>query len=136
MEKVQVSKDKDKLDPVFIQSFLTRSYWAKGRSLEQVKTTIQNSLCYGLYRGEKQIGFARVLSDFVAFAYLMDVFVVEEERGQGFGSTLMTTILNDPELAAVQRWMLGTRDAHSLYRKFGFSEIPRPEWLMGLVKTT
>ena len=134
-EEIHISKNKGQLDIPFIHAFLTQSYWAKGRTAEEVKTTIENSVCYGLYKGHKQIGFARVLTDHAVFAYVMDVFVKEEERGKGYAYQLMDFIMKDKELAMVPRWMLGTRDAHSLYRKFGFSEVPNPEWVMGFKKT-
>ena len=135
-EGVNISKDKGKLDLHFIHAFLTKSYWAHGRTVEEVKTTVENSVCYGLYKDNEQIGFARVLTDRAVFAYVMDVFVKEEERGNGYAIRLMDFVMNDEELAMVPGWMLGTRDAHSLYRKFGFSEVPNPEWIMGLKKTT
>ncbi|MGB0176722.1 MAG: GNAT family N-acetyltransferase [Owenweeksia sp.] len=131
---IYISKDKDKLDIPFIHAFLTQSYWAEGRTVEEVKTTIENSVCYGLYKAERQIGFARVLTDKAVFAYIMDVFVEEGERGKGYAFQLIDFIMNDKELASVPRWMLGTRDAHPLYRKFGFSEVPNPNWVMGLKK--
>ena len=135
MKELHISKNKQKLNISFIHSFLTQSYWAQGRTVEQVEATIRNSVCYGLYIHDQQIGFARVLTDHAVFAYLMDVFVIEDQRGKGYAAQLMTFIMNDPELSGVSRWMLGTRDAHSLYRKFGFSEIPNPQWVMSLNKT-
>jgi len=135
MHEVFISSDKERLNLDLIHSFLSNSYWAKGRTPAQVKTTVDNSLCYGLYKDDQQIGFARLVTDRAVFAYIMDVFVVETERGKGYAVQLMEFILKDPELAVVSRWMLGTRDAHALYRKFGFSEIPHPEWVMGMTRT-
>jgi GNAT superfamily N-acetyltransferase len=119
-----ISTDKSKLDIDTIHNFLSnRSYWAKGRSLQSVKTSIENSLCFGLYdKDAKMAGFARVVTDKVAFAYLMDVFVLEEYRGKGLGKMLVGHILQHPELQ-VKLWLLRTIGADGLYEKFGFTEI-------------
>src|ERR1022692_843589 len=96
-EKIEVSTDKSKLDLPVIHNFLTNSYWASGRTMAQVKKSIENSTCFGLFLNQKQIGFARVASDQVAFAYLMDVFVLEEFRGKGYSKILLKAILGFPE---------------------------------------
>jgi len=127
---ITVSTDKSKLDINGIHGFLSESYWAKGRTQEQVKQSIENAICFGIYLKNNQIGFARVLSDKVAFAYLMDVFILEKYRGNGFSQALLTAIFNNQELKNVSKWFLATRDAHGLYRKFGFREVARPERLM------
>jgi N-acetylglutamate synthase-like GNAT family acetyltransferase len=127
---ITVSTDKSKLDINVIHGFLSESYWAKGRTQEQVKQSIENAICFGIYLKNNQIGFARVLSDKVAFAYLMDVFILEKYRGNGFSQALLTAIFNNQELKNVSKWFLATRDAHGLYRKFGFREVARPERLM------
>ncbi len=135
MNNITISKDKSKLDVAFIHNFLTQAYWAKGRSIEEVRTTIEHSICYGVYKEGKQIGFARIVSDRSVFAYLMDVFILDSERGHGYGQQLMKYILNDPELEGVKGWSLKTSDAHSLYKKFGFKGITDPELYMVLVSS-
>jgi N-acetylglutamate synthase-like GNAT family acetyltransferase len=125
-----ISTDKSKLDIEVIQGFLSRSYWAKERTVEQIKRSIENSICFGVYFNNKQVGFARVLSDTVAFAYLMDVFILEEYRGKGFSKILLKEILNYEELKSVAKWFLATKDAHALYRQFDFKEVEKPEMLM------
>lgn len=131
---VSVSTDKSKLDLKVIHGFLTSSYWATGRTVEQVQATIDNSLCFGVYVDGRQIGFARVLTDTVAFAYLMDVFILEEYRGKGYAKILLKEIFSHTKLVDVQKWLLGTTDAHALYRQFGFTELSHPERLMELKK--
>jgi N-acetylglutamate synthase-like GNAT family acetyltransferase len=130
MNRFTISDDKNKLDINLIHKFLSGSYWAKERTLEQVARSVENSLCFGLYSGEKQIGFARVLTDFVTIAYLMDVFIVEDYRGKGLSKILLDRILNDERFSNVKKWMLATADAHSLYEKFGFSSLMNPEKFM------
>jgi len=127
----QISTDQAALDLDFIHTFLTtESYWARERSFEQTKTAIENSICFGLYHGDRQIGFARVVSDRATFAYLGDVFVIEEYRGQGLSKWLMQVIVEFPELQGLRRWVLATRDAHGLYRQFDFAELRFPErWM-------
>ena len=111
------------------------SYWAAGRTLEVVQRSIENSLCFGLYKtsadtSEQQIGFARVVTDYATFAWLADVFVLEEYRGQGLAKWLMEVIIAHPQLQGFRRWLLATRDAHELYRRFGFSELNEPaRWM-------
>lgn len=126
-----ISTDPNRLDLDAIHKFLSEeSYWAQKRSREQTETAIRNSLPFGLYKGENQIGFARVVTDFATFAYLGDVFVVEEFRGRGLSKWLMKVIVDHPELQGFRRWVLATRDAHSLYEKFGFHELVHPErWM-------
>lgn len=125
-----VSKDKTKLDPLFIQSMLHETYWGKSRTVAEIQTTIENSRCYGLYLNGQQIGFARVLSDTVVFAYLMDVLIHADYKGRGYSKILLDVIFNDPEYAKIHRWNLATRDAHGLYEKYGFSKPTQPEVFM------
>lgn len=125
-----VSKDKRKLDPLFIQSMLQDTYWGKSRTVAEIITTIENSRCYGLYLNNKQIGFARVLSDTVVFAYLMDVLIHVDFKGMGYSKILLDFIFNDPEYKNIHRWNLATRDAHGLYEKYGFSKLVQPEVFM------
>jgi GNAT superfamily N-acetyltransferase len=126
-----ISTDQSRLDFNLIHNFLTNSsYWAVGRSLETVKRSIENSLAFGLYENERQVGFARIVTDYATFAWVADVFILEEARGRGLGTWLIEVILSHPELQGFRRWSLATKDAHEIYRKFGFSELKRPErWM-------
>lgn len=126
-----ISSDKSKLKLDIIHKFLAEdSYWANERTLEQTIKAIENSMCFGLYQGESQIGFARVISDFATFAYLGDVFILEEFRGRGLSKWLMKTIVEHPDLQNLRRWILATRDAHGLYEQFEFSALKFPErWM-------
>ncbi len=126
-----ISTDRNRLQLDAIYKFLTEeSYWAKTRTLEQTATAVKNSLPFGLYKGENQIGFARVVTDYATFAYLGDVYILQEFRGQGLSKWLMEVIINHPELQGFRRWVLATRDAHTLYEKFGFTELKHPErWM-------
>jgi GNAT superfamily N-acetyltransferase len=126
-----ISTDKLKLDLEVIHDFLAnQSYWALGRDLEVIKRGIENSLNFGIYQGDCQIGFARVVTDYATFAWLADVFVLKKYRGQGLGKWLIDVILSHPRLQGFRRWALATKDAHELYRNFGFDELRRPErWM-------
>jgi len=130
MDDLIISDDKSKLDVVLIHKFLTTSYWAEGRTLEEVINTIKRSYCFGLYKDDKQIGFARVVSDLTIIAYLMDVFIIEEYRGKGFSKLLIKRIFKDDRFKRVKKWMLATKDAHSLYAEFGFEQIKNADRLM------
>jgi len=133
--KFRISTAKSELDVTAIHHFLsTQSYWAKGRSLETVKKSIENSLCFGGYLGSKQVGFARVVSDYAIFAWIMDVFILPEYRGRGYSKELMRAIVGNAKLQNLQRWGLGTEDAHGLYAQFGFSPIAKPANLMEIVR--
>jgi GNAT superfamily N-acetyltransferase len=124
----QISTDPARLDLDAIHSFLANeAYWSPGVAREKVARQMQHSLCFGLYAGTQQAGFARVISDFTTFAYLADVFVLRPFRGQGLGKWLVQTILAHPELQGLRRFSLNTRDAHELYRQFGFDNHPHPE---------
>ena len=126
-----ISTDRNRLQIDAIHLFLSEeSYWAQTRTKEQTMTAIKNSLPFGVYRGENQIGFARVVSDFATFAYLGDVYITEEFRGLGLSKWLMETIINYPDLQDLRRWILATRDAHALYEKFGFHALKFPtRWM-------
>jgi GNAT superfamily N-acetyltransferase len=124
-----ISTDRDRLDLDVIHRFLSRSYWAEGRSRERVAVAIAHSLPFGLYHQGAQVGFARVVSDAVVVAFLADVFVLEEHRGRGLGAWLVDVVTGLPELGRIRRWLLGTRDAHGLYARYGF-RAPRPGILM------
>ena len=125
-----ISTNKKKLDLFLIHRFLAESYWSKGITIDKVKNSITNSLCFGVYEGTKQIGFARVVTDYSLFGYLADVFIVEEYRGNGLSKWLMECIINHPDVKDLRTWMLATRDAHGLYKKFGFKPLAEPEKYM------
>jgi GNAT superfamily N-acetyltransferase len=127
---ITVSTDKSKLDAPFIQNFLKDIYWAAGRTIEEVQTTIEASVCFGIYLDDTQIGFARVITDYVVFAYLMDVFIDETHRGKGYSSILIEAMMKEPQLQQVKIWRLATSDAHFLYEKFGFTALAHPEKMM------
>ncbi len=132
-EEFVISTDPARLEVEVIHQFLvTESYWANTRTLAQTVRTIENSICFGLYEADRQIGFARVVTDKSTFAYLGDVFIIDEFRGQRLSKWLMETIISHPELQGLRRWVLATRDAHELYRKYGFAELRFPERWMEL----
>ena len=128
-----ISTDPGKLDIDAIVDMLTRAYWAIGRPRPRTEHAIQNSLVFGVYDGNKQIGVARVISDYSIFAYLCDVFIHEDYRAQGLGKWLLQAIMEHPDLKEVRRWILATNDAHELYKKFGFTSIKDPElWMQAI----
>jgi GNAT superfamily N-acetyltransferase len=131
-EGFTISAEPSRLDLDAICAFLRRSYWAQDRTRETMQRALEHSLCFGLYEGERQVGFARVVTDYATFAWLADVFIDEEYRGRGLGKWLVETVLNHPELHGVPRWLLATRDAHELYRRFGFAALAAPERRMEL----
>lgn len=127
----EISTDVTRLDRALIHRFLhDDSYWAKGVPRDIVDRAIDNSICFGLYRGADQVGFARVVTDRAAFAYLADVFVLPEHRGRGLGKRLIEAVMAHPDLQGVRRFILGTADAHSLYERFGFRALAEPERMM------
>lgn len=125
-----VTCDPAKLDHDVIYEFLTSSYWSKGISSRTVEKSLSGSLCFALLEGERQIGFARVISDYATIAYLGDVFILPEYRGKGLSKWLMECVVIHPELQGLRRWILATSDAHELYKKYGFTELKRPEIFM------
>lgn len=125
-----ITTDPRHLDLPLIHRTLAASYWAKGIPYDVVVRSIEHSMPFGVFRGEEQVGFARVITDRATFAYLADVFVVEAWKGKGLGTWLMEIIVAHPELQGLRRWVLLTRDAHALYRKFGFEAPQRPEAYM------
>jgi len=123
-EQYKISDDKSLLNVDYVHDYISnKSYWAKNIPMEIVKKSIEGSICFGVYEKEKQIGFARVVSDKATFAYLADVFIDEDYRGRGLSKWLMEVVINYHDLQGLRRWMLGTLDAHSLYEKFGFKPI-------------
>jgi GNAT superfamily N-acetyltransferase len=126
-----ISTDRERLQIDAIHKFLSEeSYWAKERTREQTETAIKNSLPFAVYKGENLIGFARVVTDYATFAYVGDVFILDEFRGKGLSKWLMDVIVNQPDLQGFRRWVLATKDAHTLYEKFGFAALRFPErWM-------
>ncbi len=128
-----ISTDKSLLDVPAIHDFLANSsYWARNVPLSTVQKSIENSLCFGIYDddADRQVGFARVITDYAVFAYLADVFILEAYRGRGLAKWLMACIVSTPELQNLRRWMLATKDAHGLYAQYGFNPLSKPERFM------
>ncbi len=129
MNGIQISTDKALLDLDTVHAFLRRTDWAKHRTREVVAESFATSLCFGAYSGRRQVGFARVVTDYCTFAYLCDVFVDEEFRGLGISRALMDAVMAHPKLQKLRRFVLATSTAHGLYRKFGFKEVPPDKFL-------
>lgn len=130
MKKVTIHTDVHKLNIALIHDFISHSYWGKGRTIEQTRKSIANSLNFGIYLDDEQIGYARVVTDFTIFAYLLDVFIIEQERGKGYSKNLMDYIMMYPKLQDVKSWKLATADAHGLYEKYGFVRVEDPGKIM------
>lgn len=132
-DNYRISTDRSKLDVDAIHAFLSeRAYWSLGRSREMVLTTIENSLCFGVYTPDGALaGFARIVTDYATFAWLCDVFILEEFRGRGLSKWLVKTIIDCPQMTGVRRLILATRDAHGLYRQYGgFAPLKEPgKWM-------
>lgn len=130
-EDFLITTDKSKLDIAFIYQYLSQeSYWAKGITLEIVKCGIEHALTYGVYDKDKQVGYAKVVTDFATVAYIGDVFITPSYRGKGLSVWLMETIIAHPQMQGLRRWVLATRDAHKLYEKTGFKSLAKPErWM-------
>jgi GNAT superfamily N-acetyltransferase len=126
-----ISTDRSRLDIDLIHDFISNhSYWGRGRAREVVQRSIENSMAFGLYQGEQQVGFARIVTDYATFAWVADVFIVPEHRGRGLSKWLMEVIIAYPTLQGFRRWVLSTKDAHGLYEQFGFIKLHRPErWM-------
>jgi N-acetylglutamate synthase-like GNAT family acetyltransferase len=130
-----ISTDKSKLQLDIVQDYLAnRSYWAQGIPMEIVQRSVENSIAFGVYLEDKQIGFCRVTSDLSTFAYLADVFILEEYRGNGLSKWLMECVLAHPDLQNLRRWVLATYDAHGLYTQFGFGPLDKPQNFMQIKK--
>lgn len=129
-----VSDNPQRLDIDAIHAYLSRSYWAEAIPRELVERSARGSLCVGLNRGQAQVGFARVVTDRATFAYLCDVYVLEQERGRGLGVWLIEFVMQHPELQGLRRWVLATRDAHELYTKFGWTAPAHPETYMEIAR--
>lgn len=131
---LEITTDPSRFDLDVIHGFLSRSYWSPAIPRELVARAIEGSLAFAALENGRQIGFARVITDRATFAYLADVFVLEEFRGGGVASKIMEAIVAHPDLQGLRRWMLVTRDAHPLYEKFGFRPLASPERVMELVR--
>jgi GNAT superfamily N-acetyltransferase len=134
-----ISTDKARLDVTMIHDYLShRSYWAQGRSIAVVARSIEHSLCFGVYEGERQVGFARVVTDYATFAWLCDVFILESHRGRGLGKWLVQCVKMYPDLKDLRLFILATRDAHELYRRYGdFEAMEAPEkWMRQRLSTS
>lgn len=125
-----ISTDNEKINIATVYEFLKTTYWAKSRTLQQVENSIKNSLCFGMYENNNQIGFARIITDYTTFAYLVDVFILPSYQKLGLGKWLIDTIFNTEELKNIISWLLLTNDAHKLYERVGFIEFPHPERVM------
>jgi GNAT superfamily N-acetyltransferase len=128
-----ISADPARLDVGFVHDWLANvSYWAQGRPLEVAQKALENSLCFGVYRGAEQVGLARVVTDYATFGWLCDVFITEAHRGRGLGKWLIECVVSHPDLAGLKQIVLATRDAHELYRRYGgFTSLPAPErWMI------
>ena len=131
-DEFTISTDKTRLNIPLIHEYLSqRSYWARGRSFDVVRKSIEQSLCFGLYRGDEQVGFARVVTDGATFAWICDVFILETVRGRGLGKRLVRAVVEYPELQGLRRLMLATKDAHELYQRYGgFTKLQSPDrWM-------
>lgn len=127
---ILISTDQNLLDLDLTHHYITNSYWAKGIPRHTFEKSVRNGLCFGVYKDKVQIGFGRVVSDYSTFAYLGDIFIVEEEKGKGYSKLLMEAIMNHPELQGLRRFCLGSKDAQSLYERYGFEQIRVPEnWM-------
>ena len=129
-QALRISTERDELDVDLIHAFLSETYWARGIPREVVERAIAGSLCFGGYLGDRQVAFARVITDGATFGYLSDVFVLPERRGCGYARALVAAVLAHPDLQRLRRLMLATRDAHALYAGFGFAAPAKPEMLM------
>ena len=127
---ISVSTDKKKLDLTFLLKELKEVSWIAPKTLAEVQTAVDSSFCFGIYLDEKQIGFCRVITDYVVFAYVMDVLITEEQRGNGYSSILINAMPSEPKLKQVRLWRLATSDAHFLYKKFGFAALAHPDKMM------
>ena len=129
-DNIYFSSEFEDMDLKMIYSFIKNSYWGSPRTFEEQETASKNTINFGLFHNGNQIAYARVMTDTIFFAYLLDVFVIEDYQGKGYSKLLIDNILKFPELKNIDKWMLATKDAHELYKKFGFAAIKSPEKLM------
>jgi GNAT superfamily N-acetyltransferase len=130
-----ISTDSSRFDLEMVYDFLTHCYWAEGIPRDMVQRSVDNALCFGVFAEEKQVGFARVITDRATYAYIGDVFILESHRGRGLSKLLMKAIMEHPELQGFRRWSLVTDDAHDLYKQFGFRPVKNPEKYMEIVNS-
>lgn len=130
-----ISTDSSRFDLEMVYDFLTHCYWAEGIPRDMVQRSVDNALCFGVFAEEKQVGFARVITDRATYAYIGDVFILESHRGRGLSKLLMKAIMEHPELQGFRRWSLVTDDAHGLYKQFGFRPVKNPEKYMEIVNS-
>ena len=131
-----ITTDRERMDVEAIHAVLSRSYWARGIPLAVVERSIRHSLCFGVFQGAAQLGFARVITDYATFAYLGDVFILDSHQGRGLGKWLIECVMAHPELQGLRRWNLATRDAHPLYARHGFQPLANPERVMEITDLT
>ena len=129
-----ISTDRSRIDVAAVHAFLSQTYWSPGIPESVVRRGIAGSICFGIYHGHDQVGFARVITDQATYAYLSDVYVLEAHRGRGLGKWMMEVIMTHPSLQGLRRFALSTRDAHSLYRQFGFEVVANPERQMDIMR--
>jgi GNAT superfamily N-acetyltransferase len=129
----RITTDPSAIDVEVVHGYLTRCYWSPGIPREIVERAVANSLCFGVFHGSAQVGFARLITDRATFAYLADVFILEAYQGKGLGRWLLEVIMGHPEVQGLRRWMLATRDAHGLYRQYGFVPVAAPERIMEIL---
>lgn len=134
MEKIEINTSPENLDVNFINNFISNSYWAKGRTVDEMKICINNSLNFGVYLNHQQIGYARVVTDYFQFAYIMDLFIDDAHRGNGYSKILMKYILEFESVKKIKVWRLSTTNAQWLYEKFGFTKLAAPEKIMEKIK--
>jgi len=132
-DQFTLSTDPSRLDRDAIAEMLQRAYWAIGRPRENTERAFDHSLVFGIYEETKQVGFARIVTDYGVFAYLCDVFIHEDYRGHGLGKWLMETIMSHPDLQGLRRWALATRDAHGLYQQYGWNPVRNPNGWMEIL---
>jgi len=132
--ELTLSHEREDQQPERIHAYLTRSYWSEGIPLSVVRRSIEGSLCFGIFTNGEQIAFARVVTDSSTFAYLCDLYVLEEFRGRGLAKWMMEEIIAHPQLQGLRRFTLATRDAHSLYARYGFAPLARPQSVMEILK--
>ena len=130
MDACFVTTDPAKIDGELVYGFLSQSYWASGMPRHVLERAVANSLCFSLFDGQDQVGFARVVTDRASFAYLADVFVLPTHRGRGLSKLLMETIVAHPDLQGLRRWVLVTRDAQGLYARYGFTPLAKADGYM------
>ena len=132
---IEISTDPSRLDLDTIHRWLSEeTYWARGRSRELMQRSFDNSICFGAYLGDRQVGFARVVTDRATFAWMADVFIAGEHRGRGYGKALVAAVLAYPELQGLRRWLLATKDAHGLYAQNGFDVVPDGRFMQRLAE--